>query len=304
MPVPFEVVVVSYRSAAQISGLLTGLPPDLPVAVVDNARGVDGLEALMAARLHGRYVDTGGGAGYARAANLGVRTSALPHVVLVNPDSRPTLEDLQALVSDVATDPLCASSAALNVGPDGTSEIGTGGWEPTPGRALVHAAAAHKVFPRAGLYARPVPGEPITLAWTTGACMALHRQRFLDLGCFDERFHVYSEDVAFGRTVRLHGLHQKLRTDVTVAHASGGSGAPSLEMMRLRGASLATYVRGTSAPLRARVIANTVATGYVIRAVHKQLVRDPARAREHMAYARGAFTARAWVAGVEVTAGG
>jgi GT2 family glycosyltransferase len=301
---PFEVVVVSYRSAAQVGGLLAGLPDDLPVVVVDNARGADGLEALMAARPHGRYLDTGGGAGYARAANLGARTSRYPFLVMVNPDSRPDLPALQTLVDDVAADPRCASSAALNVGPDGRSEIGAAGWEPTVLRALVHAAGGHKLLPLRGLFARPEAGEPIRVDWTTGACLAVRREQFLALGCFDERFHVYSEDVAFGRTVRTRGLYQKLRTDVTVRHASGGSGAPSLEMMRLRGASLATYVRGTNSPLRARAIAGAVALGYLGRAAQQAARRHDGRAREHLAYARGALTARAWVAGVEVTAHG
>ena len=222
----FEVIVVSYRSRDQIEGLLAGLPDDLPVALVDNARNIDGLADLAASRPNCRYVDTGGGAGFARAFNLGVRTSRWNYVVQVDPDSRPDMNALTALVGDVVSDQLCASSSALNIGPDGRSELGTGGWEPNFRRVVVHAAALHKVFPRSGLFARPDVGEQIELDWAAGACMALHRQRFLDLGGFDERFYVYSEDVAFGRAVRLSALHQKLRTDIAVSHASGGSGAP------------------------------------------------------------------------------
>lgn len=299
--VSFEVVVVSYRSRDQIAGLLAGLPTDLPVALVDNARGADRVDELVRSRTSGRYVDTGGGAGYARAANLGVRTSRHPYVVLVNPDTRPTPAVLEALVDDVASDPTCASSAALNVGPDGTSEIGTGGWEPTFVRALVHAMGAHALLPRHGLFARPRVGEQIDLDWTTGAVMAVRRDLFLALGGLDERYFVYSEDVAYGRTARQRGLHQLLRTDLPVPHASGGSGAPSLEMMRLRGASFARYVGTTRAPLRARAVAGTVGIGYVVRAARSRIRHDPDRAREHLMYARGAFTARAWVAGEEVT---
>lgn len=297
----FEVVVVSYRSRDQVAGLLAGLPPDLPVAVVDNARGADGVEELVRSRAAGRYVDTGGGAGYARAANLGVRTSRHTHVVLVNPDSRPTLDVLRALVDDVAGDPTCASSAALNVGPDGTGEIGTGGWEPSLRRALVHATGAHALLPRQGLFARPSVDEDVALDWTTGAVMAVRRDLFLDLGGLDERYFVYSEDVAYGRTVRARGLHQVLRTDLPVAHASGGSGAPSLEMMRLRGASFARYVRTTHGPAGARLVAGVVGAGYLVRAARSRATGDASRAREHLMYARGAFTGRAWVAGREVT---
>ena len=297
----FEIIVVSYRSRDQIEGLLAGLPDDLPVALVDNARNIDGLAELAASRLNCRYVDTGGGAGFARAANLGVRTSPWDYVVLVNPDSRPGMEALTALVGDVVSDQLCASSSALNIGPDGRPELGTGGWEPNFRRVVAHAAALHKVFPHSGLLARPDVGEQIEVDWATGACMALHRQRFLDLGSFDERFYVYSEDVAFGRAVRLSALHQKLRTDIAVSHASGGSGAPSLEMMRLRGASTARYLRHNKRPLPARGLAAIVGIGYLVRALAQAVAGRRQRSREHLEYAKGAFTARAWVAGEEVT---
>jgi hypothetical protein len=152
-PVVFEIIVVSYHSRSQILGLLRNLPPALPVALVDNAQGADGLAELAAGRPNCRYVDTGGDAGFARAANLGVSTSSWDYVVLVNPDSRPGLQALKELVDDVVTDQQCVSSSALNIGPDGRSELGTGGWEPTLRRAVVHAAALHKVFPRSGLFA-------------------------------------------------------------------------------------------------------------------------------------------------------
>ena len=46
----FEIIVVSYHSRSQIEGLLAGLPDDLPIAVVDNARGSDGLEQLVTSK--------------------------------------------------------------------------------------------------------------------------------------------------------------------------------------------------------------------------------------------------------------
>lgn len=297
----FELVIVSYHSRGQIEQLLATLPGSLQVAVVDNARGADGLEELCAGRARTRYLDSGGGAGFARAANLGVRTSTFAYVVLVNPDTRPSVTVLESLVDDVVTDPDCVSSSALNVSDDGRSELGAGGWEPSFRRALVHATALHKLFPHSGLYARPRVREDITVDWVTGACMALDRQQFLALGGFDERYYVYSEDVALGRTIREHGLRQRLRTDLTVPHASGGSGAPSLEMMRLRGASLARYLRHTRPAAPARAMAALVGGGYVVRAAASRARGDRERAGEHWAFARGAFSARAWVGGTEVT---
>ena len=297
----FELVVVSYKSRHQIEGLLANLPADLPIAVVDNAADADGVSELVASRKNGRYLD-GGGQGFAHAANLGALTSEHDYVVFGNPDSRPSPEDYRRVVRTVAADPAVASASATMVSPDGAVELGTAGWEPTLRRALFHAAGIHKVFPRAGLFARPKPGERLTVDWTTGACMAVRRATFVALGGFDERYYVYNEDVAFGRAVRERGLRQVLLTDVLVPHASGGSGAPSLEMMRLRGASMARYVGQHNRRRTAYAIRVGLALGYVTRVVQQRFVkRDPARSREHEAYILGLLTGKAKVAGKVVT---
>ena len=98
-------------------------------------------------------------------------------------------------------------------------------------------------------------------------------------------------------------MHHVLRTDLaSAAHAAGGSGAPSGEMMRLRGASMARYVSRYNSPVTARPIRLALVLGYLTR-VAQQLVltRDPARAREHWAYVVGLLTGRASVAGTVVT---
>lgn len=292
-----ELVLVSYRSAHQISALLAGLPAELPVVVVDNALDVDGLSQLVASRPRTRYVDSGGGKGFARAANMGARSSTHEFLVFGNPDSRPTAAHLAALVEDVATDPGLAASAATMTGVDGHVELGVGGWEPSAPRALVHAAGLHKVFKRAGLYARPAPGEAIDVDWTTGACMAVRRSTFIELGCFDEDFYVYNEDMAFGRAARKAGLREKLRTDVVVPHAAGGSGAPNLEMLRLRGAAMRRYLSRHHAPGAVASISAVLAAGYAVRTVQCRVLRRNDRADQHWAYVKGVTTGRASVAG-------
>ena len=237
-----EVVLVTYHSRQLVEGLLAGLPHDLPVAVVDNACGADGVAAALEGRPHARCLD-GGGVGFARAANLGARTSRRPYVVFVNPDTQPTIEQLRALVDDLAADERLAAVAATTVSADGRVELGVGGWEPTLRRTLVYATGWHTRRPRGGVYARPVPHEEIELDWLTGACLAVRRETFLALGGFDESYFLYNEDMAYGRRVREAGLSQRLRTDLLVPHAGAGSGASPAKMLQMRGASMHDYLR-------------------------------------------------------------
>lgn len=292
-----ELVLVSYRSAHQIAGLLDNLPSWLPVVVVDNAKNVDGIREVVTSRPHGRYVDSGGGKGFAKAANMGAAASDREFVVFGNPDSRPSIRVLEHLVRDVAEDPRCAASAATMVGVDGRVELGVGGWEPTVRRALVHSLGLHKVWPRAGLYARPAPDEDIAVDWVTGACMAVRRSTFVDLGGFDESFYVYNEDMAFGRTARQAGLYERLRTDLLVPHSAGGSGAPSLEMLRLRGAAMSRYLSQHHGPGTHRLLTAALASGYAVRTVQRAALRQKDQSSQHWAYVKGVTTGRASVAG-------
>ncbi len=281
-----EVVLVTYHSRQLVEGLLARLPHDLPVTVVDNACGADRVEEALAGRPHAHCLD-GGGVGFARAANLGARTSRRPYVVFVNPDTQPEIEQLLALVADLAADESLASVAATTVRADGRVELGVGGWEPTVRRALVYATGLHAVVPRGGVYARPVPHEQIELGWLTGACLAVRRETFLSLGGFDESYFLYNEDMAYGRRVREAGLRQRLRTDVLVPHAGAGSGASPAKMLQMRGASMHDYLRRHNAAPAAQSMRLVFAAGALGRWAVSRVRGRSAAAEGFSAYNRG-----------------
>jgi GT2 family glycosyltransferase len=280
-------MIVSFHSRGQLEQMLAGLPWDMPVVVVDNASGADRVAELVADRPNGRYLDSGGGKGFAKAANMGIRSSAYEYVILGNPDSRPTTEIIGALVDDLRADDALVCSAATMKGRDGRPELGNGGWEPTPRRVLFHVLGTHKFAPSSALFARPTPGEPMEPEWLTGACMAVRRQAFLDLGAFDETFYVYNEDMALGRAIREAGLRQKLRTDLLVPHGAGGSGAPKTWMLQMRGASMIRYLRKHNDPVRVTAMRGMLVAGYAGRTVLSRARGHDAQAREHAAYIRG-----------------
>lgn len=283
----YEVVTVSFHSRGQLEQMIAGLPTDMPVVIVDNAKGADRVWELIADRPNGRYVDSGGGKGFAKAANMGIRSSVYEYVILGNPDSRPDAKIIDSLVDDLRADQELVCSAATMQGHDGRPELGNGGWEPTPRRVLLHVLGAHKLIPTSALFARPTPGREMAPEWLTGACMALRRRTFLDLGAFDETFYVYNEDMAFGRAIREAGLRQKLRTDLLVPHGAGGSGAAKTWMLQMRGASMIRYLRKHNAPLKVNAMRAMLVAGYAGRTVLSRASGKEATAQEHAAYIKG-----------------
>jgi GT2 family glycosyltransferase len=294
-----EVVLVSYRSKEHVETLLSTWPASLRVVVVDNSHDVDGLSELVQRHPNVRYVD-GGGQGFGRAANRGAFSSHQAIVLFVNPDSRPTAADLAALADGVRGDDSALAHAATTVGHDGEVEIGVGGWEPSPLRCLVHALGLHKRWPRAGMFAQPQLGQHEQVDWVSGACMAVTSARFRRVGGFDEAFFVYAEDMALGRRARKHGWRSVLREDVVVSHNAGSSGAPSGEMLRLRGASFAHYVLRYHALPTAEVMRVVFALGCLLRALKSRLGQDRSEARLYLKFAVGVLTRRAFVNHTEV----
>jgi N-acetylglucosaminyl-diphospho-decaprenol L-rhamnosyltransferase len=288
-PHDFEVVLVTYQSRALAQALLARLPAGVPVAIVDNAQGVDGVPELAASRPNTRYLD-GPGQGFAKAANLGARTSSAPYLVFVNPDSAPTADQLEALVADLQDDPGLAAVGATTVLPSGRVELGVGGWEPTVLRSFVHAVGAHAVFPTAGLYARPVPNRPLALDWLSGACLAVPREEFLALGGFDDSYFVYNEDMAYGRRVRQAGRRLRLRTDVLVPHLGGGSGEAKPRMFQMRGASMVGYVSAHNTRPTVLGIKFALTAGTALRWLECRLRGRPELARSHAAYIKGLWS--------------
>ena len=295
-----EVVLVAYRSRDHVAELLQSWPPELAVTVVENSNNVDGIADIVRQRPGTRYLD-GGGQGFARAANRGADAAEGDYLVFVNPDTRPTADQLLSLVRGLADDPTAAAHAATVTGSDGEVEVGTGGWEPSVRRTAVHASGLHKRFRTAGLFAQPRLGESVDVDWVCGACLAVRREQFRALGGFDDSFFVYAEDIAFGRRIRVAGLCSVLRPDVVVPHGAGSSGAPSLEMLRMRGASFAGYVRRYASPSSAAAMRALFAAGALLRALAQCLRLDLDNARLSLALARGVLTQRAYVGSVEVS---
>jgi N-acetylglucosaminyl-diphospho-decaprenol L-rhamnosyltransferase len=288
----FELVLVSYHSRQHLEQMFASLPADLPLVVVDNARDADRVSELVAAHLSWRYVDSGGGKGYAKAANLGVRTSTYEFIVFGNPDSRPTVEVFQALVDQLRADPEIGACCAVAVDENGSPELGVGGWEPTLPRVFAHSFGLHKLLPAAGIWGPPRVGEVVERDWLSGTCMAVRRDRFLDLGGWDERYFVYNEDMAFGRKLREAGLRQIIRGDIEVPHAGGSSGAGSNYMSRLRGAAMSSYLREYHNVALAAVMRGLLVAGYLVRTGQRMLTGRQTQARDFLAYVRGLLFGR------------
>jgi GT2 family glycosyltransferase len=203
------VVVVNYGSHELLERNLTAL--DVPVVVVDNHRDAAATAAVttLARRrgwhLRAQPVNLGFGAavniGAAEALRLGADV-----LLVLNPDAVITPEVVEQLRRAALDDPRALVIPRL-LRPDGSVWF----------RGGLVAYDAGGLRPHRGTV--PERHEE----WLTGACLAVHRDFWAELGGFDEDYFLYWEDVDLSvRCTRLGG-RLVVRDDLTAVHDAGGT---------------------------------------------------------------------------------
>jgi hypothetical protein len=214
-----SVVVVAYRSCGDLE---IGLPPLLQdpsvgdVVVVDNSR--DPATAQLVARSDGRvrYVDPGGNLGFAKACNLGARSTKDPVVTFLNPDVL-LVRGLGELVEACSADGTSILAGGLTAGPE--DDVLGNARRPVTlprelGRAVLGSRASVDHLPR---------GSTTTAVAQVDGAFLMGRRDFLDaLGGFDERFELYFEDVDLCDRARARGA-VTMDTRRYGIHAGGAS---------------------------------------------------------------------------------
>jgi exopolysaccharide biosynthesis WecB/TagA/CpsF family protein len=166
--------------------------------------------------------------GFAAANNAGARGSTADLLLFLNPDTEVAQGSLELLVKSMRRRPEVGLLGVRQVTSDGSL------WPslhrfPSLGRALAQALASEK-WPGVGArvgervldadrYSRGAPFD-----WTTGAVLAVRRAAFEDIGGFDERFFLFSEETDLCKRIQDVGWETHLEPGVTVIHHAGKAG--------------------------------------------------------------------------------
>lgn len=226
---PLAVLIVTYKSHDLIERCLASVAehlPELPVYVYENSgEGYPGREELV--KRHPRVNWVLGGplnVGFAAAFNALVEhTPPGTDLLLMNADTRlrgpltRTRELLQrpgiAAVSPAVRDGAAPPEVTWDVARRRTRLI----------RALVAAGGYSDLLrgtPISQLYGRqPAESEEID-GYIAGACLAISRAAWDSVGCFDEEFFLYGEDVDWQTRARAAGWRIVLADEVGVDHGN------------------------------------------------------------------------------------
>lgn len=256
-----SVVIVNYATTAMTTSLarqVSDIPRVGEVIVVDNSGTAEQVRSRLAEDLKVRVIDAGFNRGFGGGCNAGAAVATGDILAFLNSDLTIDERSLNA-VADVIADPSVGVAAPQVVDATGRRRPDSSGRLPTP--AVLLARRLHTL-------------EAKGPDWVTGAAMFLRAETFDEIGGFDERFHMYFEDVDLCRRVAASGRSIVVVEDAVAHHSGGASHSTDRSRQRRYAAGLRTYLRvtGTPAPIAAAA-AGASWGSFVTRAVARRTRR-------------------------------
>ena len=256
------VVIVSFRTpeltdTAARSALDAGADA---VVVVDNRSEDDTVRRLRSIddpRVV--VVESTANVGFGAGSNLGARRASTDALLFLNSDAELTRQSASHLLAELARYGGRAIVGPRLLGPDGEIEH-SAGLLPVPTDIAVRALGLHVIgWWLAGLpfvgglirrsrflreYASAEEArEAFDTNFVTGACFAIGREAFWELGGFDERYFMYFEDADLCRRASAHGMTIRYVPTAVVSHVRGASTAGDYPFGPLRSRSMRQYLR-------------------------------------------------------------
>lgn len=255
------VIIVSYRTpelTVRAARCASAAGAD-QVVVIDNASGDSTLEALRAAQIpRVTVMESAMNEGFGGASNSAEAATSGDVVIFVNSDAELDSQSLGRLTTAVN-----ALEGRVVVGPRLRSPDGTiqrsAGLLPKPFDLSVRALGLHwmaqwllrwpalrAVVRRAPLVAEYESAEtathPIGTSMVSGACFAIGREAFEELGGFDERFFMYFEDADLCRRAAAAGMPIRYVPDAVVTHIGGASSSEDYHFGPLHARAMRQYL--------------------------------------------------------------
>lgn len=223
------ILIVAYRNPAVLRDCLAAVDkhlPDLPVLVWDNSGpGFPGMDGVMAEYPNARWFLGSANVGFAAAVNALAEEVPDHNVLLLNPDAilqGPLTGTFAALTAPgvAAAAPLVADDAA---DPVRHREWDVAHRDQSVVRALV-SRAGYADRLRGSRLSELYDGRPTSVSgYLTGACLAVSRDAWQAVGCFDEEFFLYGEEADWQRRARSVGWSVELIDEPGVVHTGHGT---------------------------------------------------------------------------------
>ena len=240
-----SIVIVAYKSRAELGACLGSLPCDLlgrrvEVCVVNNSAKDGVAEWLADAFPAVLFLEPGPNLGFGRANNLGFHATTGDGVLFLNPDTICNVVALEHCVRRIVAEPEIGLISPRLVLADGTMDLACRRSIPTLWDGFCRATGLAAVFAHSAMFAGynlthlPVDGS-YEVGAINGAFMLARRRELLDLApggqVFDENFFMYGDDLDLCIRVARAGRRIVYDGSVSITHLKGTSVAKDYDGM-------------------------------------------------------------------------
>lgn len=233
-----QIVTVAYNSTAVIGDMLSTVPPDVHVVIVDNASSdADTLKDI--ARSHAATViSNDSNRGFGAACNIGAEVGDSAYLFFLNPDAKMRPGCLEEMMTAARAYPgACAFSPRV-----------------LDRRGKPAFRRRSRLLPKSAHWSGPPPQTDAEVPLLNGAAVFVKRDHFAAVNGFDERIFLYHEDddlslrlkAEFGPIRHVHEAvvshaegHGSARTPATAAFKARHMARSAVYAMRKHGRPLA-----------------------------------------------------------------
>ena len=219
-----------------------------------------------------------GNVGFARGANMGAGAAHGRVLIFLNPDALLQSGCVGALKNalSVQVRPCIVGARVLN--PDGTEQRGARRGEVTPVTTLLSLTRLSqrlRAFRGFEIHHEDdlVPGEPLPVPTISGACFAMTRADFADMGGFDTGYFLHVEDVDLCWRVRKSGGDVLFQPAARVTHLGSTSRSHPVKVEFHKGVGLARYFRKRADNKRRMLLAYLLAGPIIAVSLARPLLR-------------------------------
>jgi GT2 family glycosyltransferase len=227
-----SISIASFRTPAALRQCLAALEGErshleIEVTVVDNASGDNSAEMVATQFPSVRLVRNARNVGFGAAHNQVLRDASGRYLLVLNSDTAPRPGALVALVHFLDANPGFAVAGPKLVYPDGGVQPSRRRF-PTLATLFLESTQLQRLSPNNAVLQRYYVAdrsddEPQAVDWLVGACLCIRAQAVEQVGLFDERFFMYSEELDLCRRFRAGGWQIAYVPQAEVVHLEGAS---------------------------------------------------------------------------------
>ncbi len=253
-----SVLIVTYNNEDDIGACLDSVAAiaeyRVETVVVDNDSSDATVEVTKAHPLAPHVIVAGDNAGFGAGMNTAAAAASGEYLLLLNPDAILEPGSAERLVELARSRPDASMVGGLTLRANGEPNPDTVRRLPSLRGALMFASGMSMVSARITDFERmPLPVTISAVPMITGSLMVISAERWRDLGGFDERFFMYSEDTDICARIGSHGWSILVDPEARILHEGGASTPDGGRKAAMMMAGRATYMRVQWSGLRGQL---------------------------------------------------